>query len=72
MFGRIRGYISTLKKQGFNVLDVGRTVSGCTVSVSSYFIKISFAPNFDKKILSTVKPGFKAQNLLKFCPKYCH
>ncbi|MCY7275725.1 MAG: hypothetical protein LH702_18795, partial [Phormidesmis sp. CAN_BIN44] len=38
---------------------------------SSYFFKVSFAPNFDNKILSTVESGFEAQNLLKFCPEHC-
>jgi hypothetical protein len=46
-------------------------LSGLRVPESSYFSKVSSTPDFDNKILSTVKSGFEAQNSLKFCPEYC-
>jgi len=37
----------------------------------SNLFKISFTPDFEKKILPTVESGVEPQVLLKFCPEYC-
>jgi len=41
-------------------LNGSTRLSGLAVSGSSYFIKLSFASDFDNKIPSTVESGFEA------------